>query len=278
MCADDYLPPDFDSIFGEVRSIEEQAPGVYYIIACEECGEHFQEYYIVANHAPFFAKISQYGKKLRNMILLDVSKDDSGWRIAEYELCRYMLQNHTAQLPKEALRDIGLHAAEHHPEYFGRYPVPVDTPWGYTLRHWALENGIYWLETDECAEGLTICSPIWQAELSISARWVGIKKQEYLFFTACASCIPIFELMRTRQAWDGTLIDRQALMNAIWEYLPQYALAQNRREQLGQNSLAAIFLAEFGIEIEPKALKKELIAIFPDKGTDFLRPPAFSAT
>ena len=43
--------------------------------------------------------------------------------------------------------------------------MPVDTPWGYTLRHWALENGIYWLETDECAEGLTICSPIWQAEL-----------------------------------------------------------------------------------------------------------------
>ena len=165
MCANNHLPPDFESIFGEVNSIEEQAPGVYYIIACEECKEHFQEYYIVANHALFFEKISQYGEKLRNMNLFDVNRDDSGWRIAEDELCRYMLQNHMAQLPKEALRDIGLHAAEYHPEYFGRYPVPVDTPWGYTLRHWALENGIYWLETDECAEGLTICSPIWQAEL-----------------------------------------------------------------------------------------------------------------
>ena len=62
MCANNHLPPDFESIFGEVNSIEEQAPGVYYIIACEECKEHFQEYYIVANHAPFFEKISQYGE------------------------------------------------------------------------------------------------------------------------------------------------------------------------------------------------------------------------
>ena len=55
----------------------------------------------------------------------------------------------------------------------------------------------------------------------------------HLFFSPQASCIAIHELMGTRRTWAGTLIDRPALMNAIWNYLPVYAVMANRLEQAG---------------------------------------------
>lgn len=78
------------------------------------------------------------------------------------------------RLPQErALHEIALNAAEFHPEYFGTYPVPYITPQGYTTRHWVLENGIYWIATDQCAEFLTVCYPVWSTELSDLAMQVG---------------------------------------------------------------------------------------------------------
>ena len=44
-------------------------------------------------------------------------------------------------------------------------PVPALTPWGYTIRHRALDNGIYWIETDQCEEVLAVAHPAWAADL-----------------------------------------------------------------------------------------------------------------
>lgn len=91
-----------------------------------------------------------------------------------------------------------------------------------------------------------------------------------LFFSKECSCVPIFELMKTRREWEGVLISKPALMNAIWEYLPKYALIQNKQEQTGKNELVSMLAKEFGLDINPKPSAEQLICIYPEAGTDFL--------
>ncbi len=111
------------------------------------------------------------------------------------------------------------------PEYFGTFPVPYHTPDGYILRYQTLANGIYWLETSTYKELLAVCFPVWSAELSPASAALGmVTKQDAVidikeamgcvFFTEESSCVPIYELMMTRQEWDGTIIHRfTALFN-----------------------------------------------------------------
>ena len=135
------------------------------------------------------------------------AEDAGGWRIIDYELGRYRVQNHLNQAC--SLHEIALNAAEFHPEYFGTYPVPFSSPRGYTTRYWILENGIYWVETDQCEEFLTVCYPVWSTELSGLAMQIGEQLEHdkthgihqtlgYIFFSSSVSCIPIHELMQTR--------------------------------------------------------------------------------
>jgi len=67
-----------------------------------------------------------------------------------------------------------------HPEYFGAFPVPQLTPWGYTLGHMVLTNGLYWIETNTFQKVLAVCFPMYD-ELSGSAlnypvRQIIVKK------------------------------------------------------------------------------------------------------
>ena len=206
--------------------------------------------------------------------------DASGWRIIDYELGKHRVKNHLPQ--EQTLHDIALDAAEYHPEYFGAYPVPFHTPRGYTTRHWTLANGIYWLETDQCEEVLAVCYPLWTAELSAAVERLGEQTEHdkvqgihktlgYIFFPAQISCIPIYELMQTRmEVWSGTMIDKPALMNAIWRDAPEYAVMMNRQEQTGMNDLSAMLLRDFDIAAGPRILPDRMIAISADTGVDYM--------
>ena len=154
------------------------------------------------------------------------------------------------------------------------FPVPFHTPCGYTLRHRTLDNGIYWLETSECRELLAVCFPIWNAELSAAAamcgkilewdRAAGVETATpYRFFPQNISCVPLYELMETRGKWDGTVINRPALMNAIWENAPVYAMSLNGQTPPGRSP-------KLSGEILPRSDGKRVIAMFPQEGTDFL--------
>ena len=92
----------------------------------------------------------------------------------------------------------------------------------------------------------------------------------YLFFTEQSCCVPIYELMETRKEWEGTLVEKPALMNAIWAYLPDYALTKNGQEQTGKNDLISQLMREFGMDIEHRTSLEKMIAIYPDAGIDFL--------
>ena len=259
---------------GPIKTANQQIPGVYYILADQEA-------YAVADMSPIFPKVKLYGQQIQEFLLFSMENDTSGWRIVDYEMCKYMIQHHIDPPPENLLHDLALYAAEYHPEYFGEYPVPLVTPRGYTLRHRKIANGIYWLETSKCEEMLALCYPIWQSELSDVARAIGevaeydkmYKLSEtmgYLFFTEQSCCVPIYELMETRKEWEGTLVEKPALMNAIWAYLPDYALTKNGQEQTGKNDLISQLMREFGMDIEHRPSLEKMIAIYPDAGIDFL--------
>lgn len=141
----------------------------------------------------------------------------------------------------------------------------------FTLRHQKLENGVYWLETSQCEELLAVCYPIWNTEFTSIARVIG-EPTEYdsiqgydktlgnLFFPRRSCCVAFYELMQTRPDWEGKVIDKLAVTNAIWRYLPKYAaMVPGLSETSWKNYLSKI-------ETE----RERVIRMFPEAGDDFL--------
>lgn len=269
----------FDALEAELGPIimtEQLCPGVCYLAVKYENEGLIREYYAVTDTPVISQAAKAYGHRTAGLWLFPMEADTGGWRVVRYEINKYLQKN---GLPLEQpLLDLALFAAEFTPEYFGAYPVPYHTPNGRTTRHWVLANGIYWVETDQCEEILTACYPIWSAELS---GWVermgrhlpvdeagGVHQSRgYIFFPAQLSSIPLYELMQTRPEWEGSVIDKPALMNAIWAELPEYAVLMNRQEQMRRDELAALLWsdAEWGSQASPG----RMICISPYAGKDY---------
>ena len=265
---------------GEIISIDEPGPGVYYVESYRN-GLIGLAYYVIPDAAPIARTVQNYGKKMDGLRLYAVENDTSGWQIVQYELNRYNITSHKSLMSESEFRDASLHAMEAHPEYFGMFPVPFHTPCGYTLRHWTLANGIYWLETSTCEELLAVCCPVWEAELSPAALAAcKMTKQDiekgmeestcYIFFTKEASCVPLYELMETRKEWDGTVIDRPALMNAVWKFMPEYAMQLNGQENARLKGDVDEFWQRTGIKPFPEPHRDRIVYMYPETGTDFL--------
>jgi len=271
---------DLEEEVGTITNISEWGPGVYNI-ETEPDGCFIQEYYVVLDTAPIAAKVRNYGKKMNGFRLFAQDDESSGWRVVQYEISKYRITEKKASVPEWMFRDMTLHAMELHPEYFGTFPVPFHTPCGYTLRHRTLSNGIYWLETSMCKELLAVCQPIWDAELSFAAQMlcetpvrlitaVQENASDYIFFSKEVSCIPLYELMETRKEWDGTVIRGPALMNAIWECLPGYAMHVNGEKVPEFETEVTALMPESGLKALPEPCGGRMIYMYPDAGTDFL--------
>ena len=273
---------EFTQLEEEIGSIcesDQLCPGVYLLSAKYDDELLPRDYYVAMKDAIISQKAKSYGRKAAGFLLYSLDDEASGHWIIKYEVARYRTQNH---LPlDEPLRTTALFAAQIHPEYFGTFPVPLHTPQGCTTRYWILDNGIYWIETDQCEKVLAVCYPIWATELSELAEKLGEKTDYdkaygiettlgYIFFSSQLSCIPLYVLMRTRSEWNGTLLDKPALMNAIWNVLPEYALLTIRQEQAGQNDFISLLLQELGVEAEPNISLDHMICISPDASKDFL--------
>ena len=282
------LPVDVSEL-GELRGAELECPGVYFIVVDTgaEPGSFpvRRGYYLVLEDAPISAEARRYGRPLQSgggpVVFPDW--EERGGRVIEYEIYKYRL-SHSLPLPDgESLYECAIYGAECHPEYFGSWPAPLVTPWGRTTRYRTLAVGIYWLETEQCKEALAVFAPVWQAEFSASLkhrasqteydREHGITRTlGYLFFPPEVSCVAIFELLQTRPQWvtDGR-VDLPALMNAIWENWPEYAVAFNAREQFERGAAFAMWRDAMGIEAKPADPEEYAIKLTPGAGTDFLR-------
>ena len=264
---------------GSIEEVEELCLGVHYVTAKREDDLLSGEYYVVKEKSAVPQAAKSYGQKISGLRLFSITDGGEEYKIIQYEVAKYRAQNN---LPlDEPLRATAFFAAQSFPEYFGAFPVPLHTPRGVTLRHWILDNGIYWLETDQCEKVLAVSYPVWSTELSDLTASLGEQTEYdkahdieetlgYIFFPAKVSCIPLRELIRTRPEWTGTLIDKPALMNAIWKVAPEYAALMNCQEQSGRNDLFSALLAEAGVQVEPNISMDNMIGIFSDAGENYL--------
>ena len=86
------------------------------------------------------------------------------------------------------------------------------------------------------------------------------KTMGYLYFTRRSCCVAFYELMQTRPAWEGTVIGKAAVMNAIWRYLPKYAaMTPGLSENSWKNYLSKI-----------ETVRERVIRMSPEAGDDFL--------
>ncbi len=219
------------------------------------------------------------GRRLEGIsaLIYRLEAEDGAWAAVEYEILRYKAAHGLPMPEGKSLRVAALYGAELRPDYFGAYPVPFLTPWGHTLRHRLLDNGIYWIEAERCVEVLAVCYPIWDGELSEGLWEVGRKLDAegeigYIYFLKETACVAIWELLRLRPALLTTgLIHKAELMNAIWENQPGYALGYNAEEQAGLHDALGLLLYALGVEDrELEGSPEHMITVTQAVGTDFI--------
>lgn len=271
---------------GQVLDWEELCPGVYSLGVLLDPDSEYScgEFYLVLEGAPISQEARALGRPLQgtSAMLYPIDPPDEGaWTAIMYELCKNQLAHGISSLEGWSLKDAAMEGMELCPTYFGSFPVPPRTPWGWTLRHKALDNGIYWMETDQCTEVLAVCQPIWSSEFSDGVTQTGRKllhedvdadkELSYLFFDRNVSCIAVFELLKVRPEWLTTgLIRKAELMNAIWQNAPAYATAYNTEEQAGLHDGLGILLQMLGEDSEPQGTVEHMISLNPSAGTDFI--------
>ena len=263
---------------GEISHWEEECPGVYYLSVLPTI-DMGGECYAVLEDAPISQELRAMGQKLEDapVLIYWAGAEDGIHTVLEYEVLRYKAINGIPMPEGKSLREIALFGAEVCPSYFGAYPVPPLTPWGYTLRHRPLDNGLYWIETEQCVEVLAVCYPIWVGDLPEGLLVLGRKveaadERGYIFFPKEAASVIIWELLRTRPALvTAGLIRKPELMNAIWEHQPEYALGYNTQEQAGLNDTLGLLLHTLGVEDrELEGAPDHMISVTPAVGTDFI--------
>ncbi len=270
---------------GQILDWEELCPGVYYLGVQPDPDSVYpcSEYYLVLPDAPISREARALGRALDGIPGLLYAIDppeEGGWTAILYELCKNQSRHGSQPLEGWSLSDAAMEGMELCPTYFGSFPVPPYTPWGWTLRYRALDNGVYWLETSQCKTALAVCHRIWSTEFSDGVAQAGRKlahnkaddvELDYLFFEERASCAAIFELLKVRPEWLETgLIRRPELMNAIWKYAPMYAAAYNAEEQAGLHDGLGILLQMLGEDSEPQGSPEHMISLVPNTGTDFI--------
>jgi len=263
---------------GEIYSYDEECPGVYYLSVLLE-DRHGEEYYLVFEDAPISQEARALGRRLKTVhaLVYPINSDDGARIAVQYEILKYKTA-HGLPLPKyTSLRDLALYGMELCPKYFGAYPVPSQTPWGYTLRHYPLANGIYWLETERCAGVLAVCHPIGhpalsQTVLDMAGRLAHEDDLGCLFFREEVACVAIWELLPTHSELTGPgLILKPELMNAIWMHHPEYAMGYNVQEQAGLNNGLDLLIYTLGVEDwERKGSVEKMLTITPEVGMDFI--------
>ena len=264
-----------ESEIGEVRDTEEECPGVWYVCTGGDGERDGTEFYVVDRNADAIpTEAKAYGAEIPDCpgyLLFPMEREDGVRKIIQYEALRYRMRESASDADRETLRETALDGMEECPEYFGKFPVPVMTPYGHTARYKTLTNGVFWLQTD-CAEtALAVAYPVWDDIFSDYVMKLAQGDADgfgYLFFPERAICLAVFELGRTYRAMrECPQIDAAALMNAVCREFPDYAVKFNLMEQSGGDSPLGRALNG----AERPASADRMVRLTPEAGTDFLR-------
>ena len=263
-----------EAAIGELREAEEECPGVRYVSTYGGGVQKGHEFYVVARDAEIISNEAKtYGTDIPSCpgyLLYPLDAERRTRKIIQYEILRYRTREGASDGDREALRETALDGMEECPEYFGKFPVPVMTPYGHTARYKTLMNGVFWLQTDCLDDALAVAYPVWDDIFSDYAMNLAQGDADgfgYLFFPETAICLAVFELGRTYHAMRECPLIDAALMNAICQGFPDYAVKYNLMEQFGGGAPLGQALSDANRPASPDWM----ISLTPDAGTDFLQ-------
>ena len=276
-----------ERVYGDVIMSEEQCPGVYYFACREDESASPSELVVVEQDCPHISAAAKgYGEPMDGydgLLVYNYTAERGGSEVALYEAYRYLTLHELPVPDGHTLLSSAAYFADDYPEYFGAIPAPVVTPRGYMTRYITLSDGIFALETDTGARLIALAGIIWSLELQDTTIQLGMKvgnpaddeipvEVQYLFFSEEDGCLALFELLQAHNALlSSSRLDKLALMNAIWQHHPDYALTHNSREQQGLNDLLGIILNEAGIKCELHGSAENVVALYPEAGTEYVR-------
>ena len=263
-----------EAAIGELREAEEECPSVRYVSTYGGGVQKGHEFYVVARDAEIISNEAKtYGTDIPSCpgyLLYPLDAERRTRKIIQYEILRYRTREGASDGDREALRETALDGMEECPEYFGKFPVPVMTPYGHTARYKTLMNGVFWLQTDCLDDALAVAYPVWDDIFSDYAMNLAQGDADgfgYLFFPETAICLAVFELGRTYHAMRECPLIDAALMNAICQGFPDYAVKYNLMEQFGGGAPLGQALSDANRPASPDWM----ISLTPDAGTDFLQ-------
>jgi len=281
-----FIPFEIESDVGEIRESEKLCPGVYYVSVHDPATGLPHEYYIAQkSKSPLSEQARVYGTPMESgddLLMFSLEEEKGGEPVVRYEVERYRAQNGLPPLSEEPILVTAEFGREQYPEYFGDYPAPSMTPRGATTRYQRLACGVFALETERFERMIAVCHPVWSCDLSdytlSKGELLNTADRErgsnlgYMFFRECDGCVALFELWRWYDEFMASgLIDRAAMMNAIYVHHPEYAVTHNKREQEGLNDVGAHFWRWLGFDVEPEGEEDQLIVFHAEVGTDYLR-------
>ena len=179
------------------------------------------------------------------------------------EAYKYM-EEHGIPLPeRESIWETELRGMEVCPEYFGEFPVPTNTPWGPTIQHIRLWNGLDWLKTEGGDWVLAVAYPLCDDLNARTQDWGLLLKEDEdqlkercgifscRFYPYGLSSIVLFELLECPdQPWEPQ-INRAALHNIIMERFPNYVTEREKNDPYLPSELKILETPGAGAEFYP---------------------------
>lgn len=271
-----------DETWGEIKHVEEECPGVYYLatsapkhIICREM------YAVIPGAVPDIISEEAwgYGKETADGVrVFECNVEDSGWEVVHYELLRYRTKHGIPRSDTDPLYCSAIYAADQYPDYFGGPIPPRCTPWGLTVRCKKAAEGLFFLETNRCEWVLALSYPVWSVELSDVAqrlgerceldRQMGEDEAEYLYFKRDACAPAIYELLGNSEYGGllGFIHSKEALETHLNRRFPEYVVWHNSVELsgCGLSDILENLLGAFGCrpeESEEKTQEKQALRV-----------------
>ena len=237
----------------------------------------------------FSSEAMAYGMEDGNAVFFPCHDGQYGDQVIRYEVGRHMalLGRHTLPL-YDSPHTQAFYGAKEASEYFGAPVPPVDTPHGRMTRYLELDKGIFMLETEQFEQMLAVCYPIWDEELTSTARALAEMTEYdrstgmnltmgYLFFSRKLCAAPLYELMQDHSELGKHIVSEPALISAIWAHCPAYAVMENMQEQMGLGACNSAYHLACAMGVDAPELEqppKDFIPYIEDmEDTEFLKLP-----
>ncbi len=281
------LPLELDS-FGWVEDAETLLPGVFEAVLRPWNSEApCRAYVVLRDAAAISGEAKRHGQTFPgypDLLFYWVGGETNTHYIVLYEMYRYKILHEPSSTsaagagPARLMWEAAAYGAEFNPAYFGGYQAPFLTPWGLTLRNKVIANGIFWLETEQCRQGMAVALPLTDGlsdeamSLACTIDGDGWHSPACFFFSKTDSCVALYELLpRFSKGSLRTLINRPALENAILEYHPKYAERFNKNRWRDAQDTTDYSVLSHGKHAAMRRFTEEKIRFSPDAGTDYLR-------